>query len=58
MLVFFTPGGAEELWLELGEEPSEESVGVRWTEQQLQTIAEPMERYNMIRLPGEVHRKD
>jgi len=38
MLVFFTPGGAEEFWLEVGEETTEDNIAVWWSEEQFKAI--------------------
>lgn len=53
LLVFFTPGGAEEFWVEVGEPPTPENIGVPWTAEQFATIDEPLRRYNMTMYPEE-----
>ncbi|MEV6712751.1 cupin domain-containing protein [Lentzea sp. NPDC051208] len=57
LLVFFTPGGAEELWLEVGEEATKDNIGVPWSDRQFEAIAEPLKRYHMPQLPGGAERK-
>ncbi|SDP42787.1 hypothetical protein SAMN05421507_108149 [Lentzea jiangxiensis] len=53
MLVFFTPGGAEEFWLEVGEEATEDNIGVWWTEEQFEAVEETLERHHVRLLPGD-----
>ncbi|GGP66538.1 cupin domain-containing protein [Saccharothrix coeruleofusca] len=60
LLVFFTPGGAEDFWLEVGEPPTPRNIGVPWNEEQFKAIEDPLRRYNMTMYPEEFapHRRN
>ena len=47
ILVFFTPGGAEEFWVEVGEDFRPESVGQPWTIDKFAALEETLKRYGI-----------
>ncbi|MFE9885112.1 cupin domain-containing protein [Streptomyces scopuliridis] len=53
MLIFFAPGGAEDLWGEVGEEAVPEAVDAPWSMEKFEQVSEAMQRYNMTMYPPE-----